>query len=191
MFRLLIGLIVVMIASACGGNGNGAGTGPTPVAPVAQPLIVIDERGQLAGGFDLLVNTDRGRTEWLTLIPEGLQAAYPSGQQFGFVGAVLLGPTAPGSRSGRDLSAYRTLQITVRGSAGGESIEVGIKDSDDPDTGAETKKTFQLTTSYQTLSMPLADFTTADLKKVYLFFEIVFSGASGRTVFFRDVRYVP
>jgi hypothetical protein len=89
------------------------------------------------------------------------------------------------------MSAYRTLRLQLRGSVGGESVDVGIKDNTDPDTGAETKKTVVLSSSWQTYTFALSDFLTADLKQLYLLMELVFNGPNGRTVFLRDVQYVP
>jgi hypothetical protein len=143
------------------------------------------------GEFDLLVDTDRQQRDWLSKVADALLAEYPSNQVWGFVGAVMKGNASPGSRPFMDLSSYKTLEIQIRGASGGESVEIGIKDNTDPDNGTETKKVEVLTVNWQTLSYPLADFTTADLTSVYLLFEIVFNGAPARSVYFRDVRYVP
>jgi hypothetical protein len=187
MYRMLMLIQVALSMAACSSD---AGTQPSPPPPTA-PLVVVDATGALAAGLDIFVDTDRGQNAWLTTISDGLQAAYPSGQQWGFIGARLLGPTALGSRPGRDLSAYRTLQLDLRGASGGESVEIGIKDNTDPDSGTETKKTVALSSAWQTFTYPLNDFTTADLTRVYLLFEVVFNGATGRTVYVRNVRYVP
>ena len=187
-------LAVVLACAGCGGDDSTTGPGPSsipPPPPVVQPLVVIDATGQTASGYEMLVNTDRGRTEWLTKLPDSLQAAYPSGQAWGYIAAVLAGNPAPGSRLARDLTSYRTLQVQLRGAVGGEAVEIGIKDSTDPDDGNETKKTVSLTSSWQTFTFPLTDFTTADRARVYLLFELVFNGAPARSVFVRDVRYMP
>lgn len=161
----------------------------TLLAPT--PLVVIDAFGVLSSGFDLQVTTNQGRTDWVSKVSDGFQAAYPSGQQFGFVAGVVAGPTAPGSRPGRDLSAYKTLQVQFRGAAGGESVDIGIKDNTDPDDGTEVKRTVILSSNWQTYTFALADFSRADLRRMYFVFELIFNGTTGRTVFFRDVRYVP
>jgi hypothetical protein len=164
----------------------------SPSSPTrATPLTVIDASGQIAGGFDLLVNTDRNRTDWLTHTSEGLLAAYPSGQQWGFVGVVLQGSPSPGSRPGRDLSGYRTLRLELRGAAGGETVEIGIKDTTDPDDGSEVKRTVTVSREWQPFTFPIADFSRADAKRIYLLFEMVFGGATGKSVYFRDVQYLP
>jgi hypothetical protein len=185
-------LVLTLAMAACEGKTpTTPGTPATPDPPAPSPLVVLDPSGQLASGFDIFVNTDRGRTDWLNPDADGMKAAYPSGQAWGFVGLVLQGPTAFGSRPSRDLSKYKTLQVQLRGQDGGESIAIGLKDSNQPDTGTETKKVVALTTSWQTLSFPLSDFKPADLTRLYLVFEIVFSGTPGQTVYFRDIRYVP
>ena len=184
MGRMWIALVAALALAGCSNDS------PTAPGPATQPLVVLNSSAVLASGFDILVNTSGGRTDWLSTTADGMLAAYPSGQQFGFVAGVLAGATAPGSRAGRDVSAYRTLQIQLRGAVGGEGVEIGIKDNTDPDDGTETKRAVVLTSSWQTLSFPLSGFTTADLKRVYLVFELVFNGTTGRSVYFRDVRYV-
>lgn len=189
-------VLLACLLTACGGGdrggtSTGSPTSPTTPTPVVQPLVIVDSSAQVSAGFEILVNTDRGRTDWLTRTSEGFQASYPSGQQFGFIAVVLSGATAPGSRPARDVSAYKTLQLELRGALGGENVEIGIKDNTDPDDGTEVKKTVALASNWQTLTFPLSDFTTADLTRLYLVCELVFNGTTGRTVFFRDIRYVP
>ena len=59
----------------------------------------------------------------------------------------------------------------------------------DPDNGAEAKVQLSLTQAWTPYSFPLTAFTTADLTRIYLLFELVFSGPSSRSVYFRNVRY--
>jgi hypothetical protein len=156
---------------------------------MVSPFVVFESSGGLGQGLDIFVNTDTGTTNWLSATAEGQLAAYPSGQQFGFVAAVLAGDPNLGNRPRRDLSMYRTLRFELRGAVGGEVIEVGIKDNTDPDNGSETKKGFTLTSNWTTHSVVLTEFATADLTRLYLLFELVFSGPVGRSVYFRNVRF--
>ena len=179
----------VALAAAC---SKSTPAGPDPASPPAsQPLVVVDVSGAVSSGYTIFVNTDQGKTNWLSTAPDGLMAAYQGNQAWGFVAAVLAGPTALGSRPSKDFSGYKTLRIQLRGASGGESIELGIKDALDNDDGSETRKLVVLTSSWQTIDVPLTDFKTADLKHVYLTFEIVFNGATLRTIYFRDVQYLP
>jgi hypothetical protein len=145
----------------------------------------------LGQGLDLFVDTDRQQRTWVSTSADGLRAAYPPGQQWGFLGAVLPGNTTPGSRPGRDLSGYRHLHVELLGSTGGEPVQIGIKDNTDPDDGSETRKSEVLSQNWRTFTYPLADFGSADLTRVYLVFELVFNGGTGRTVLVRNVRYTP
>src|SRR5437879_3509679 len=105
MRRTLLGAIVAVTAAILFGACGTSPTEPTPPSATG-PFIVLNEAGQLACDCDLLVNTDRGRTEWLAPGSDGLQAAYPAGQIWGFIAAVKRGNTTLGSRPGVDLSAY-------------------------------------------------------------------------------------
>lgn len=145
--------------------------------------------GLPAAGLDVFVNTDRQRTDWLSVAPDGALAAYPSGQQFGFVAYVLAGDSTPGRRPQDDLSPFRIVKLQLRGAIGGESVEVGIKDNTDPDDGSEVKRAVTVTAAWQDYEFSLTGFSTADPKRLYVLFELVFSGATGRSVYFRDVRY--
>jgi hypothetical protein len=184
MTRTMVATIAVVLLSACRES-------PTaPDNPAGAPLMVINEAGQLVGDYDLLVNTDRGRTEWLTLASDGLQAAYPSGQVWGFIGCVVRGNSTLGSRSGVDLGGYRSLQLQIKATSNVD-VQVGLKDTTDPDTGVESRRSVSVTTSWQTVSFNLTDFSTADLSRIYMLFEVVFAGSNAQTVVLRDVRFVP
>ena len=182
MHRMLILLFVSSVAGC---------SSPTSPSAASQPFVVINMAAQLDQELDLFVDTERQLRGWVSNLPDSLQAAYPSGQQWGFVGAVLRGSTTLGSRPGRNLSGYKTLQLDLRGAVGGETVQIGIKDNSDPDDGTETRKTEVLSSTWQTFTYSLTDFRTADLTRVYLLFELVFNGTGGRTVYLRNVRYVP
>lgn len=48
-----------------------------------------------------------------------------------------------------------------------------------------------LSTSWQTYRVPLSTFVTADLTRLYVVAEFVFSGPLTQTVYFREVKYLP
>jgi len=184
MTRTILAITAVVLLSECRQP-------PTaPDTPAGAPLLVINEAGQLVGDYDLQVNTDRGRTEWLTLGSDGLQAAYPPGQVWGFIGCVVRGNSTLGSRSGVDLRGYRSLQLQIKATSNVD-VQVGLKDTTDPDSGVESRQSVAVTTSWQTKSFNLGDFTTADLSRIYMLFEVVFAGSNAQTVNVRDVRFVP
>jgi hypothetical protein len=183
-----VAVVVACISlAACGGDPPVTG----PDNSTQQAFVVFDSAGALGAGLDIFVNTDKGITDWLGAPSDGRLATYPSGQQFGFVGAVVAGNPNPGSRPLKDMTAYRTLQFELRGAVGGEVVEVGIKDNLDPDDGSETKIALTLTQAWTPYSYPLTSFASANLSRIYLLFELVLNGPSGRSVYFRNVRYTP
>jgi hypothetical protein len=80
-----------------------------------------------------------------------------------------------------------------RGDSGGEDVSIALKDDTDPDTGAETKILIQnLTTAWQTYTIPLSSFITADKTRLYAVTEFVFGpGTPPETVYFRRIQYNP
>jgi len=120
-----------------------------------------------------------------------MKMAYPPGQSWGAVFITVGQPKDP-PRPWKDYSSFRAISVDLRGEIGGESVEVGIKDSSDPDDGSETKILVpQLSTGWQTYEFPLSSFDTADLEKLYVVTEFVFAGPTSQTVYFRNVRYFP
>lgn len=70
-------------------------------------------------------------------------------------------------------------------------IEIGIKDNTDPDDGSETKAQVDLTTEWQTYKFPIAKFYTAAPTRLYVVAEFVFSGSNAKTIYFRNIKYLP
>ena len=73
---------------------------------------------------------------------------------------------------------------------GDQTVQVGIKDNTDPDTGAETKFTITPPTDWQGYAFQLADFATADSSNIYVMIEFVFGGVPA-DICFRNVLYLP
>ncbi len=138
------------------------------------------------------VNTSGGLTGWVTDRGGDMQLACPPGQEWGAVFTTVGPPVSP-PRPGQDLSAYNSLSIEMRGETGGEEVWIGLKDDTDPDNGTETKIRIQnLTTSWQTYTLPLSAFTTANKTPLYVVTEFVFEpGTPAETVYFRRIRYNP
>jgi hypothetical protein len=89
----------------------------------------------------------------------------------------------------RDLSEFDTLTIEMKGRAGGEQLEIGIKTNTQPDDGSETKAPVKLTSDWHTYEFPISEFAGTDPRHLYVVAEFVFAGAEPRTVYFRDIRY--
>jgi hypothetical protein len=78
------------------------------------------------------------------------------------------------NRQGLDYSTYDKLLLELKGDTGGEKILVNIEDAEDPADGMSTRIALQLSDSWQTYEIDLADFETADLSILYTAIGIVF-----------------
>lgn len=144
----------------------------------------------LAKSFYLGVNTSGGLTDWITAGNGVVRMAYPSGQSWGVVFITTGEPKDP-PRPGIDLSMYNRLSIELRGHQGSESVWIGIKDNTDPDDGSEVQVLVSnLTKNWETYELPLSQFYTADLQRLYVLVEFVFENQPA-TVYFRDIYYLP
>lgn len=161
-------------------------------APSTSRLVrtIFDDRG-LAVMYDMGVDTSHQRRDWLERTEEGMRMAYPADQDWGAV-FITVGPPVDPPRPWKDFSSFGTLSVDLHGEVGGESLEIGIKDSTDPDTGRESRVLVsKLSTSWQTYQFPLALFETADMEGLYVVAEFVFSERAAQTVYFRNVEYLP
>jgi len=146
--------------------------------------------GKLSRGLDMGVDSSGQRRDWLIPGDGFLRMAYPPGQSWGAVFVTVGKPAPPGARHGRDMSAYSTLRLEMKGEKGGEQVEIGIKDQNQGDDGMEAKEALTLTSEWRSLEIPLRRFTGADLRQTYVLVEFVFD-AGPQTVYVRRVEYVP
>jgi hypothetical protein len=89
-----------------------------------------------------------------------------------------------------DYSAFKTLSVEMKGLAGGEKVEVGIKSKDQGDDGTETRIPVTLTSEWNTYQFALDRFKGANLKELYLIAEFVYSCPKAQTVNVRNIRYL-
>ena len=81
------------------------------------------------------------------------------------------------------------LSIEIKGASGGESVQIGVKDSYDPDTGSETKINISgITTEYRTLTYPLTLFASYDATRSYIPAEFVFNNSAAH-VYIRNIKF--
>lgn len=143
----------------------------------------------LGSGLAINLNTSDGRSDWLSNDGTSLVMKYPGqSSQFGFV-FITVGPSVPpGNRPGRDFSAFQTLILEMKGDAG-SLVDVGIKDSTQPDDGTEARVTLQLSSDWRTYYVPLTKFVGVDLTRVYVVTEFVFNGTQARSAQVRNITY--
>src|ERR1035441_2759783 len=145
---------------------------------------------QLQLGFGMGLNTDLGVTNWLSQGSGQMEMAYPAGQSWGFVNVTVGNPTNP-PRPGIDLSAYQTLVVEVRGDEGStaQTVQIGIKDATQPDTGTEIKVTVPVFANWTTYTIPLSAFVGANLSNIYVVTEFVFGGSNPESIWFDKIEF--
>jgi exo-beta-1,3-glucanase (GH17 family) len=152
--------------------------------------VIYDDRG-LAVMYDMGVNSSKGEKNWVQTTGGVMRLEYSAGQDWGAVFVTVGTPVEP-PRPWKDFSSFGTLSVELRGEHGGESVEIGIKDADDPDDGTETKFRIEdIPEDWQIYNIPLSTFTTAELERLYVVAEFVLSGARARTIYIRNIRYLP
>ena len=145
--------------------------------------------GQLQSGYDMGVNSSANKTDWLTDMGDCMRMTYPASQEWGSVFITVGAPTdAP--RPYKNMSGFSTLSMQMRGEKGGEILQIGIKDSHDPDNGSETKMPIMLTNQWQTYHFPLTDFGSVELNQLYVVVEFVFMSDTSQTVYFQNISYL-
>ena len=146
--------------------------------------------GKLASEFKRGVDSSERKDDWVTKYQGYMKAAYPAGQAWGAVFITVCQPDPRGERRSKDFSMYSTLMVDLKGELGNEIVDIGIKDSKDPDNGRETKLPVKLHKDWHTCSFPLSMFKTADLQNLYVPFELVFEPeVEPETVYFRNIKY--
>jgi len=143
---------------------------------------------KLSPGFDMGVNSSGGNTHWLTNEGQDMKMSYPAGASWGAVFITIGKPKDP-PRPSQDFAAFDTLLVEMKGESGGEQLDIGLKTSDQPDDGSETKLPLRLTSEWHTYTFPLKKFSGTDLRKLYVVAEFVFSGANPQTAYLRNVQY--
>jgi hypothetical protein len=142
----------------------------------------------LTNGFDIGLDTNEKRRDWLKISDGTIQMQYPKHQRWGAV-FIVVGIVTEKPRPSLDFSSFSALALDLRSAAAIDSVEIGIKDNKDPDTGTETKVKLHINSSWHRYELKLDQFKTANLKQLYVVTEFVFSGSSS-AIYCRDIRYL-
>jgi len=152
--------------------------------------------GQLSTFYGAGVDSSEKRRDWLKTELGSFKMTYPSDQHWGAV-FITVGDPGPRPHPWKDFSEFGTLSVELRGEKGGETVGIGVMGYSDPATGNEKKVTETLSSDYKFCDIPLSSFASshlsvpADLKKIYVVVEFVFTGAKPETIYVRSVRYKP
>jgi hypothetical protein len=160
----------------------------TPTPPAAEKVITIYE-SELGAGLELNVDNEQHKYGWIQKEGEALRIDFLPNQAWAVV-FITVGPPKPAGQRSKvmDLSACDALSFDLHAGQPNVSIRVGIKDRQDPDTGAETLISVPLSQNRREYTFPLSQFVNADLKNIFLPFELVHLDKKTVTVFVHRVR---
>ena len=162
----------------------------------------IFKNGSLRPGFDMGVNSSENQQNYVSSAGDSMTIAFPEEQSWAAV-FITVGKPARWGKTTRqtqlhqkDLSEYKSITLKMRGKNGGESVELGIKDSDDPDDGSECKQEFTLSSEWKTYILQISELagncdpgSPLDLTRIYVPLEFVYTNARAQTIFVKDIRY--
>jgi hypothetical protein len=98
--------------------------------------------------------------------------------------------TVEAGRLGLDFSAFTTLELELKGAAGGEHLEIVVKDADYPDYLPPVSVPITLDGSWQRFEIDLGDFAPNDLRRLHIPLALNFTPADvAASVSVRSVRY--
>lgn len=92
-------------------------------------------------------------------------------------------------RPSKDFSVYKSLRIEAKAPVAGQTLLITIKDSEDPDDGSETRVPLTLSTDWAYYDIPLSEFKTADLTKLFMPIGFVFE-EKAQEVSIRHIEYL-
>ena len=183
-------LVLFVLTFSCNDdNGPSSTSTPTPTPtpiPVDYPIL---SEGILVTGFGMGVDDSQQLRNWVSQTGNIQMIQYPGGLDWG---AVFITVGDPGStpRPSRDFSQYTKLAIQMRGVSGGECVQIGMKDVDDPDDGSEKKKDVRLTADWSTEEFNLVSDFDCQLNRVYVVTEFVFPCPGQNTAQTIEVRTI-
>ena len=88
-----------------------------------------------------------------------------------------------------DFSKYKNLTLEIKGANGGEEFAVSMKDKYDLHDGKESRVDITVSDTWETYTVPIEKFETADKKIIQTHLSFVFVGNEGRTIYVRSIQF--
>ena len=147
--------------------------------------------GALHQNLNLGVASFPKTTKWVASTNHQICMAYPDCLDWGSVfisfGKALM---APQKRASKDFSAFTRLRLELKGEAG-SMVAVGLKNKRDPDDGSESKYEIRFKDdNWNAYDIGLDKFQTADLHRIYIVTEFVFTGKNHINVCARKIQFI-
>jgi hypothetical protein len=150
--------------------------------------IMINGKIVEGSGIGMGVDDSQHLCNWVTDDTLCMRMSYPGNLDWGAVFFTVGGdPTDPPSHFD-DISKCTSIQIEMKSKNDSDEVSIGLKDRKDPSDGSEDKKNEILTQSFKTYTYSLSDFSTCNLKQIYVIPEFVFSGNSASIVYVKSIK---
>jgi len=110
---------------------------------------------------------------------------YPQawGVYYVYVGGGVIDPNRVGN-----YSSFDTLRLKMRGTAGGEGIQIALKDKSNPTDGSETKIPLTLDKEWKNYDIPLKSFAPTNLEELFIVASIIVENKA-LTLEIKDIEY--
>lgn len=153
---------------------------------------IYKKNGMLEPGYEIGVDSENGRKNWLVQNPYSMRMDYPGYPETWGVVYFTIGESYPDflmdRREAKSFTMFDSLLLDMR-SNDRAVIHIGMKDKYDRDNGWETKLPIKVDSIWRTYSFALDQFHGLDLENVYVPVEFVFEDDTPATVLFRNVRF--
>jgi hypothetical protein len=152
-----------------------------------RPYPKIMRNGVTTSGNSYGVASAQGNTGVNIQFLDSLTAVqfYPQawGVYYSYVGDGVIDPNRI-----RDFSSFDTLRIKMRGTEGGEAIQIALKDKSNPTDGSETKVPLTLGKEWKNYDIPLTSFAPTNLEELFIVASIIVENKA-LTVEIKDIEY--
>lgn len=156
---------------------------------VLQGQIDILKNGALFHGFDIGLATSSGIKGFVTIANDSMTIKFPANQAWAVVFITVSKPVMPEVTMSK-------ITLVMKGQVGNEIVELGVKDSDDPDDGSECKLPIKLNTKWETYTIDLRTLqefcepgSPLKLSQIYIPIEFEYIGTRAQTIFIRSIQY--
>lgn len=144
--------------------------------------------GEESTGFDIRYAASGLFPNYLTKEKDYLVMEYPA-NSYDWASAYFAVDALNGRVEEMDFSAFSKIVIEMKGANGGEVIDIGMKDINDPPDGSESKIKIELTNEWKVYEFETEQFVTANKERIMVPLAFVFEGPVGRKIHVKSVQF--
>lgn len=151
-------------------------------------LISILIKGKVPTGFSLLNSASGLVKDYFTFEEDYLTLEYPE-DTYQWASPYFVVSALSGRVNEMDFSGYDKMIIEMKGNVGGETLDLTMKDKNDPADGSESRLKLELTKDWKTYEIDTNHFKTADMSVIEVPLAFVFQGPTARKIHIRSIQF--